>query len=63
MIVLVTRKESVIDTAKKINPWFKQKCKKIFRKKTFLKRLPIVEWLPKYNLDDFIGDLIAGVTV
>lgn len=59
----MTRKESVIESAKKINPWFKQKCKKIFRKKTLVKRLPILSWLPKYNFDDVIGDLIAGVTV
>ncbi|CAH1273375.1 SLC26A11 [Branchiostoma lanceolatum] len=27
------------------------------------KRLPIVDWLPKYNLEKFQGDLIAGLTV
>ncbi|XP_078612061.1 sodium-independent sulfate anion transporter-like isoform X2 [Branchiostoma floridae x Branchiostoma japonicum] len=27
------------------------------------KRLPIVAWLPKYNLEKFQGDLIAGLTV
>ncbi|XP_078691502.1 sodium-independent sulfate anion transporter-like isoform X3 [Branchiostoma floridae x Branchiostoma belcheri] len=27
------------------------------------KRLPIVEWLPRYNLEKFQGDLIAGLTV
>uniref|UniRef100_A0A336MXD7 CSON007755 protein n=1 Tax=Culicoides sonorensis TaxID=179676 RepID=A0A336MXD7_CULSO len=60
---MITRKESVIESAKKVSPWFKQKYRKLFRKKTITKRLPILQWLPKYNADDFIGDLIAGVTV
>lgn len=38
-------------------------AKKIFRKKVLIKRLPILQWLPKYSVDDAIGDLIAGVTV
>lgn len=35
----------------------------IFRKKILYKRLPILQWLPKYNRADAIGDLIAGITV
>lgn len=62
-LCVVTRKESVIESAQKISPWIKQKFRKIFRKKTIVKRLPILQWMPKYNMDDFIGDLIAGVTV
>ncbi|XP_075148834.1 sodium-independent sulfate anion transporter-like isoform X2 [Haematobia irritans] len=37
--------------------------RKIFRKKILYKRLPILQWLPKYTLADAIGDLIAGITV
>ncbi|KAL9891758.1 sodium-independent sulfate anion transporter isoform 1-T1 [Glossina fuscipes fuscipes] len=37
--------------------------RKIFRKKTLYKRLPIFQWLPKYSRRDAIGDLIAGITV
>ncbi|XP_013100875.1 sodium-independent sulfate anion transporter [Stomoxys calcitrans] len=37
--------------------------KKIFRKKMLYKRLPILEWLPRYTLADAIGDLVAGITV
>ncbi|XP_064550081.1 sodium-independent sulfate anion transporter [Drosophila montana] len=33
------------------------------RMKTLKKRLPIIEWLPKYNRTDAVGDLIAGFTV
>lgn len=43
--------------------WLKQTSANIFRKKTLYKRLPILTWLPKYNRQDFIGDLMAGITV
>lgn len=33
------------------------------RMKTLKKRLPILEWLPKYNRADAFGDIIAGFTV
>ena len=32
-------------------------------KKHLKKKIPIVEWLPQYNLDWAISDAIAGVTV
>ncbi|XP_017470316.1 PREDICTED: sodium-independent sulfate anion transporter-like [Rhagoletis zephyria] len=35
----------------------------VFRKKTLYKRLPILQWLPRYTRSDAIGDLIAGITV
>lgn len=31
--------------------------------KLFKKRIPIVSWLPKYDADQAVSDLIAGVTV
>ncbi|XP_060649790.1 sodium-independent sulfate anion transporter isoform X1 [Drosophila nasuta] len=34
-----------------------------FRMKTLKKRLPIINWLPKYNKADAFGDIIAGFTV
>ncbi|XP_075148829.1 sodium-independent sulfate anion transporter [Haematobia irritans] len=43
--------------------WFRQTSANIFRKKTLYKRLPILTWLPKYNRNDFVGDLMAGITV
>lgn len=27
------------------------------------KRVPIIAWLPKYNTEKFVSDVIAGVTV
>lgn len=32
-------------------------------RKLIRKRVPIVSWLPKYNTDTFVADMIAGVTV
>lgn len=43
--------------------WVKRTASNVFRKKTLYKRLPILQWLPKYNRDDFVGDLVAGITV
>lgn len=32
-------------------------------RKTLYKRLPILTWLPRYNSQDALGDLVAGITV
>ncbi|XP_050684426.1 sodium-independent sulfate anion transporter-like isoform X2 [Leptidea sinapis] len=37
--------------------------KQTWCKSLILKRLPITEWIPKYNTDKALADLIAGVTV
>lgn len=34
-----------------------------FNRKTLQKRIPVVAWLPQYNAEKAIGDLIAGITV
>ena len=41
----------------------KQWAKNTFRKKILYRRLPILEWLPQYNLSKLIADIIAGFTV
>ncbi|VVC96689.1 unnamed protein product [Leptidea sinapis] len=38
-------------------------CWQTWCKSLILKRLPITEWIPKYNTDKALADLIAGVTV
>lgn len=43
--------------------WLKQCKTKIFRKKTLYQRLPILQWLPNYTLQDFMADLVAGISV
>ncbi|KAF9416924.1 hypothetical protein HW555_005840 [Spodoptera exigua] len=34
-----------------------------FNRKTLHKRLPVTSWLPQYNAEKAVGDLIAGITV
>lgn len=42
---------------------FKYKAKKVCRQKTILNKFPIIQWLPKYTLNDLIRDFVAGLTV
>lgn len=41
----------------------KRRARGICTKKTLYKRLPILRWLPRYNGQDALGDLVAGITV
>ncbi|XP_006619830.1 sodium-independent sulfate anion transporter-like isoform X1 [Apis dorsata] len=41
----------------------RRRCKSVCTKKTVYKRVPILNWLPRYNGHDALGDLVAGVTV
>ncbi|CAB3251977.1 unnamed protein product [Arctia plantaginis] len=49
------------------NNLFKRKTKKCLKNvcsiKTLKKRLPIIEWVPKYKREYIIQDIIAGITV
>ena len=55
--------KSTKEQLKEIPEWFKKKAKSICRKKILYKRIPILNWLPKYNTEDAVGDLVAGFTV
>lgn len=41
----------------------RRRARAICTKKTLYKRLPILSWLPRYNSQDALGDLVAGITV
>ncbi|KAH8340585.1 hypothetical protein KR059_001670 [Drosophila kikkawai] len=43
--------------------WLQDCARRTFNRKTLHKRLPIVSWLPRYNSQDAVGDLVAGITV
>jgi sodium-independent sulfate anion transporter 11 len=43
--------------------WLREKARKSFTKKVLHKRVPILSWLPQYNAQDAVGDLVAGITV
>jgi len=38
-------------------------AKSAFQKKNLYRKLPILIWLPEYNLTKFIADVIAGITL
>ncbi|KAG0712730.1 Sodium-independent sulfate anion transporter [Chionoecetes opilio] len=39
------------------------RARKFFSRKTLNQRLPITQWLPKYDLECLEGDVMAGLTV
>jgi len=63
----------VTEDGKKVKPplstldctrsWLQDCQRRTFNRKTLNKRLPILNWLPKYNSQDAVGDLVAGITV
>ncbi|KAF2899319.1 hypothetical protein ILUMI_06855 [Ignelater luminosus] len=46
-----------------VKEWIKQKTKSSCTKKMLHKRIPILAWLPQYNSEKAVSDLVAGVTV
>lgn len=43
--------------------WLQERADSCFKKKLLYKRLPILDWLPKYRKDYIVSDLVAGLTV
>lgn len=43
--------------------WLCRRMKRSFTKKMLYRRIPIFSWLPKYNKEYAISDLVAGLTV
>lgn len=62
-ILQENRRQSIVDTTKEMGSWAQRKYRQIFRRKVLFKRVPILNWMPKYSFDDAVGDLIAGITV
>lgn len=46
-----------------LNQWFHRHARRACSKKQLHKKLPIFEWLPKYNVEKAVADCIAGCTV
>lgn len=61
--ILSDGKKSTMDHLREVGPWCRRKYQQIFRKKILYKRVPVLSWLPKYNANDAVGDLVAGFTV
>ncbi len=43
--------------------WTRSQMARVCNRKQLLKRVPVLDWLPKYTLHKAVADLIAGVTV
>lgn len=56
----VKQKEGLL---KSVLQYTRRRARAICTKKTLYKRLPILNWLPRYNGQDALGDLVAGITV
>ncbi|KAI5698607.1 hypothetical protein M8J75_009255 [Diaphorina citri] len=46
-----------------VSEMLKEKARKVFTKKMLHKKVPILQWLPEYNSESAVSDLVAGVTV
>ena len=46
-----------------MSEWVSSRASRACTPKTLLKRVPILGWLPKYNLEKLVCDFIAGLTV
>lgn len=53
-------KRGPMDTAVR---WATQRAKRSCTRKVLYKRVPILRWLPEYNAQTAVSDLVAGVTV
>ncbi|CAG9824561.1 unnamed protein product, partial [Phaedon cochleariae] len=64
LIVLDGSKDtSSTESIKQLLPWTKKKLKSACTKKILYRRIPILDWLPRYNASCVVGDFIAGITV
>ncbi|XP_055585987.1 sodium-independent sulfate anion transporter-like isoform X2 [Uranotaenia lowii] len=61
--ILSDDRRSTMDQLREIGPWCRRKCQNVCRKKILYKRIPVLNWLPKYTAQDAVGDLVAGFTV
>lgn len=61
--VTSNKKKTTLEAIKDVVPWTKNKIKRSLTKKTLYKRVPVFRWLPQYNLEWAVGDLVAGITV
>lgn len=60
---MVGNQDGIQSRRQELVNWIREKAKKSFTKKVLYKRVPVLLWLPKYNTQDAIGDLVAGITV
>uniref|UniRef100_A0A146KXN3 Sodium-independent sulfate anion transporter n=2 Tax=Lygus hesperus TaxID=30085 RepID=A0A146KXN3_LYGHE len=57
------RKISVKEKVGEVENWFEKNLRRLATWKTITKKLPVLTWARTYNSEDFVGDLVAGITV
>lgn len=57
------RRTSVKEKVDSVVPWVESRIRRAFSIRNVKKRFPFLTWAPKYNVDDAVGDLVAGITV
>jgi solute carrier family 26 (sodium-independent sulfate anion transporter), member 11 len=50
-------------TRSQIQNFFTTKIKKLFTFEQLLRKVPVLEWLPKYRKSYILADIVAGLTV
>lgn len=63
MYFLVPKEQKADSVCSTCAKWFRLRFKNAFKKKLFYKRIPVLDWLPRYKKDYIINDLVAGLTV
>ncbi|VVC43388.1 SLC26A/SulP transporter domain,STAS domain [Cinara cedri] len=61
--VVSGQKINTVETIQEICPWLIEKLRGAFTVKNAKRKLPILRWLPRYTVEDGLGDIMAGVTV
>lgn len=46
-----------------VKEWLKEKARRGCTRKLIYKRIPILNWLPQYNSEFALADVLAGITV
>lgn len=61
--IVVGRKTSTVETVQETCLCLKRKLGRAVAMKNVKRRLPILNWLPRYTVQDALGDVMSGVTV
>ncbi|CAG9859948.1 unnamed protein product [Phyllotreta striolata] len=57
------KRNTFAETIKSALPWTQKKLRNSCTRKKLFRRLPILSWLPRYNSECAVGDIVAGITV
>lgn len=61
--IVAGQKRNTAETIREFCPWLIGKLRGAFTAKNAKHRLPVLRWLPRYTVEDGLGDIMAGITV